>query len=65
MPQGVAADSGSGSRPYIVINPVYVHERFRQRAMRRGGGFRDGPAYRPPPRTWWNGAGWRADQNDP
>ena len=51
MPQPVAADSGSGSRPYIVISPVYMHERFPQRAMRRGGGFRDGPAYRPPPRT--------------
>ena len=65
MPQGVAADSGSGSRPYIVINPVYVHERFRQRVMGRGWGFRDGPAYRPSPRAWWNGAGWRADRNDP
>ena len=46
------------SRPYVVMSPIYVHERYRVPVHGRGWG--GGPfGYRPAPRTRWDGGGYR------
>lgn len=46
------------SRPYVVMSPIYLHERYRVPVYGRGWG--GGPfGYRPAPRTRWDGGGYR------
>ena len=46
------------SRPYVVMSPVYVHDRYRVPAYGRGWG-RGEVGYRPSPRTYWDGGRYR------
>ncbi len=49
------------SRPYVVMNPIYVHERYRQPVFGHyyGWGGRTVATYRPSPRPYWDGRGYR------
>ncbi len=46
------------SRPYVVMSPVYVHDRYRVPVYGRGWGRGDA-GYRPAPRTYWDGGRYR------
>lgn len=51
------------SRPYVVMSPIYVHERYRVPMYGRGWG--GGPfGYRSAPRTRWDGGGYRGPERE-